>query len=309
MHSANNYQRDLDLNLLRVFLVVAECGSVTEAAARLYLTQPAVSAALGRLAAAVGAPLFAREGRKLALTPRGQRLRSRAAPPMRALIEAASSADEFDPKTCDRVVRLGLSDMFDVLLLPKLVRSLAKSAPKLRLIASTVQFRTVGAAMASGSLDLAVTVADELPAGIARESLFKGGFALLFDPRYASLSKRRATLDQYLAHEHVIVSYNGDLRGVVEDILGISRRVRVSVASFHSVGALVEGSAMVATVPRAIAAGLSRAHPKLAVGAVPSELRLSGSSMDLLSRASQDDDAMLAFVREAIRKASREVLA
>jgi len=48
------YGRDLDLNLLRVFAVVAESGSVTEAANRLYMTQPAVSAALRRLAAATG---------------------------------------------------------------------------------------------------------------------------------------------------------------------------------------------------------------------------------------------------------------
>ena len=69
-----SYGRDLDLNLLRVFLVVAEAGSVTAAAARLYLTQPAVSAALRRLTIAVGAPLFVRQGRSLALSSRGAAL-------------------------------------------------------------------------------------------------------------------------------------------------------------------------------------------------------------------------------------------
>lgn len=65
------YGRDLDLNLLRVFAVVAEAGSVTEAAGRLYLTQPAVSAALRRLTATLGAPLFVRRGRSLVLSSRG----------------------------------------------------------------------------------------------------------------------------------------------------------------------------------------------------------------------------------------------
>ena len=69
-----NYGRDLDLNLLRVFAVVAETGSVTQAAARLYLTHPAVSAALRRLTTAVGAPLFVRQGRGLVLGSRGARL-------------------------------------------------------------------------------------------------------------------------------------------------------------------------------------------------------------------------------------------
>jgi LysR family transcriptional activator of mexEF-oprN operon len=48
------YGRDLDLNLLRVFAVVADAGSVTAAAGRLYLTQPAVSAALRRLTTVIG---------------------------------------------------------------------------------------------------------------------------------------------------------------------------------------------------------------------------------------------------------------
>src|SRR4029079_11162655 len=71
-HMHENYGRDLDLNLLRVCVVVADAGSVTGAASRLYLTQPAVSAALKRLQRAVGAPLLARRGRGLALTERGQ---------------------------------------------------------------------------------------------------------------------------------------------------------------------------------------------------------------------------------------------
>ena len=56
-----DYGRDLDLNLLRVFAVVAEAGSVTQAAARLYLTQPAVSAALRRLRTAVINPYCSRD--------------------------------------------------------------------------------------------------------------------------------------------------------------------------------------------------------------------------------------------------------
>src|ERR1700759_4756013 len=94
-----NYARDLDLNLLRVFVVVAEQRSVTQAAARLYLTQPAVSAALRRLTPAVGAPLFVRQGRGLALTARGEQLLARSQVHLTALIDAALSPAELDLKT------------------------------------------------------------------------------------------------------------------------------------------------------------------------------------------------------------------
>src|SRR5688572_20510183 len=104
------YARDLDLNLLRVFIVVAEAGSVTVAASRLYLTQPAVSASLRRLTGAVGAPLFVRSGRGLALTARGERLLRVARPHLQALVDAATTPVAFDSRTSDRIIRLGLSD-------------------------------------------------------------------------------------------------------------------------------------------------------------------------------------------------------
>src|SRR5690242_20704011 len=104
------YGRDLDLNLLRVFAVVAETGSVTAAAQCLYLTQPAVSAALRRLTTTVRAPLFVRSGRGLALTSRGERLRAGLQPHLQAIVDAALSPPSFDPTTSDRTIRLGLSD-------------------------------------------------------------------------------------------------------------------------------------------------------------------------------------------------------
>jgi LysR family transcriptional activator of mexEF-oprN operon len=170
-----SYGRDLDLNLLRVFAVVAEAGSVTEAAGRLYLTQPAVSAALRRLTTTVGAPLFARRGRGLVLTSRGERLRATLIPHLQAVVDAALSSPAFDPATSERTLRLGLSNSAEVTLVPQLLKVFAREAPRMRMIVVPVQFRTVGAALATG-LDAAVTVADQLPASVRRQTLYRGGF-------------------------------------------------------------------------------------------------------------------------------------
>src|SRR4051812_12990440 len=147
-----NYARDLDLNLLRVFVVVAEHCSVTQAAARLYLTQPAVSAALRRLTAAVGTPLFVRQGRGLALTARGEQLLTRSRLHLAALIDAALAPAELDPRTSERTLRLGLADAAELWLLPDLLRVLAREAPHMRVISLPVNFRTVGDAIASQRL-------------------------------------------------------------------------------------------------------------------------------------------------------------
>ena len=150
--------RDLDLNLLRVFAVVAEIGSVTEAAKCLYLTQPAVSAALRRLTTTIGAPLFARSGRGVVLTSRGERVRAGLQPHLQAVVDAALAPPTFDPATSDHTIRLGLSDPSEVWLLPPLLRVLEREAPRMRVVAIPVQLRTVAAALAGG-LDAAITVA------------------------------------------------------------------------------------------------------------------------------------------------------
>ncbi|RKH32848.1 LysR family transcriptional regulator [Corallococcus praedator] len=298
------YGRNLDLNLLRVFIVVAEAGSVTAAAERLYLTQPAVSAALRRFASAVGAPLFVRSGRGLVLTTRGERLLASARPHLGALVEATLSPVSFDPMTSERTVRLGLSDVTEAWLLPPLLQILAREAPRMTLVVLPVQFRTVVEALTRSTVDLAVTVADELPAGTQRLELFNGGFVCLYDPRHARVG-RRLTLERYLEHEHVIVSYNGDLRGVVEDHFDVQRRVRVSVPTFQSIGALVDGSALLATVPLMVARDILRLRPHLQTTAVP--LALQGTPLELLWRGAVEDDEAIRFIRDRVVQVTKDL--
>jgi len=297
--------RDLDLNLLRVFAVVAETGAVTEAARRLYLTQSAVSAALRRLTTAVGAPLFLRSGRGIALTGRGARLRAVLDAHLGAIVEGALAPAKFDPSTTERTLRIGLSDSAELWALPPLLRVLEQEAPHMRIIALPVQFRTVGAALASG-LAAAVTVADDLPATIRRERLFHGGFTCLYDPRHARL--RTLTEAEYFARDHIIVSYNGDLRGIVEDVFDKSRKVRCSVSGFANIGALVEGTAMLATIPAFVAAKIRASRPHLKTKPLPRSLALpiEGSYVELLWPAVTEDDEPCQFVRAKIREIARK---
>src|SRR3954470_23366579 len=135
--------RSLDLNLLPVLVAVADTGSVTAAAQRLYLTQSAISAALGRLKGAIGEAVIIRHGRRVVLTERGARLVAQARPHLDAILQAALLPAAFDPKTSDRILRLGLADIFDEWLLPALLHFLDREAPNLRLICRPIQFRTV----------------------------------------------------------------------------------------------------------------------------------------------------------------------
>jgi DNA-binding transcriptional LysR family regulator len=99
--------QDIDLNLLRVFDAVLQARGVTPAAARLGLTQPAVSNALARLRALFGDPLFLRTPGGMDATPFAREL----AEPVRqalALLESAlAHGPGFDPATSSRAFRFG----------------------------------------------------------------------------------------------------------------------------------------------------------------------------------------------------------
>jgi LysR family transcriptional regulator, mexEF-oprN operon transcriptional activator len=251
----------------------------------------------------VGAPLFVRAGRGIELTARGQRMLASARPHLEALVEAALSPASFDPKTSERTVRIGLSDTNEAWLLAPLLRALAEEAPRLGLVVIPVQFRTVADARGSAAIDLAVTVADDLPAGTRRRTLFTGSFVCLYDPRHAPAGKKRLTMERYLAHDHIIVSYNGDLRGIVEDVLGVERRVRVSVPSFQSVGAVVEGSALLATVPAMVASEITSLRPHLRAAPLP--FVLAGTPMELLWRSAVEDDEAIRLVADLVERVAK----
>ena len=298
------HARDLDLNLLRVLVAVADTGSVTKAAARLYLTQSAVSAALGRLSEALDTPMLVRHGRGVILTSRAARLVTEVRPLLEAMLQASLAPARFDPRTSERTIRLGLSDFADEWLLPPLLRRMGRDAPGMRLICTPVQFRTVVEALGTRRVDVAATFIDKLPPAILRTPLNRGLFVCLFDPRHAHLGARPSKRT-YLAQEHVIVSYNGDLRGTVEDTLGVERRIRCSVAGFSAIGAIVDGSALVATLPEAFAAQIIRQRPHLRSARFPFVHRAGG--MDLLWPAALDEDEACAFVRAAILEIAGQV--
>lgn len=303
--------RDLDLNLLRVFVLVAEGGSVTGAASRLYLTQPAVSAALRRLADAVGAPLFSKHGRGLVLTPRGEQLLAETREPLLALARAATTPRAFAPATDETTFRLGLGDALEGLLAPALLRAMRSVAPHQRLVVVPVQFRTVADAFTHRAIDLAVAVADELPRDVQREELFGGSFVCLFDPRQVRVVVGEDGVvkeDDYFAHEHVIVSYNRDLRGLVEDLSRGARvrDVRCSMPSFAHVGAVVQGGPLLATVPALVARSIQAARPALRTALLPFDS--GGSPTELLWPLATDGDAAHVFFRDLVRRVAQEVV-
>jgi DNA-binding transcriptional LysR family regulator len=243
---------DVDLNLLRVFDTVLRERGVTAAAARLGLTQPAVSNALARLRAVFGDALFVRTPAGMDATPFAREL----AEPVRqalALLESAlAHGPGFDPATSTRAFRFYMSDLGQIEFLPPLLERVQRDAPGVRLEAAGLDVEDIAGALAAGALDLAVGFLPGLRAPVQRTALFRDPYLCLMraDHKIKSLTKKT-----FLNASHVLVTYRGG-HHVIEEAFeraGISRRIALRVPHFTVVPMVLERTDLILTLPARVA--------------------------------------------------------
>ncbi|EFH09824.1 LysR family transcriptional regulator [Pseudoroseomonas cervicalis] len=246
-----------DLNLLRLFVALAEERHVTRAGERLFLSQPAASGGLKRLRAQFGDPLLVRQAGELRLTPRAEALYAAIAPRLRQLDAEIAAATPFDPAQDARSFVLGATDAVAFALLPPLLARLRRQAPLCGVSVRTGDHRTLPAMLAQGEIGTALGfLGQDLPANARMRVLGHSDWMLLRDPATPPVT----SLEEYCARPHALISPRGDLGGLVDALLrqqGLSRRVVVGVSSFALLSAVLPGTDLVATVPDFVAERLS----------------------------------------------------
>jgi DNA-binding transcriptional LysR family regulator len=245
--------QDLDLNLLRVFDAVLHDRTVTAAAARLRLTQPAVSNALGRLRQLLGDPLFVRTASGMEATPFARGV----ADPVRqalALIETAlAQGPGFEPATATRAFRFYMSDLGQVEFLPPLVERVQRLAPGVHLEAVAVDIEDIADALASGALDIVVGFLPGLGPPIARRALFRDPYVCLMR---ADHPIERLTRKKFLEASHALVTYRAGGHRVIEEALeraGVARRIALRVPHFTVMPMVLERTDLILTLPARVA--------------------------------------------------------
>jgi DNA-binding transcriptional LysR family regulator len=265
----------LDLNLLAALGALLDEGSVTGAAARLGVGQPAASHALGRLRELFGDPLLVRAGRRMAPTPRAEALRE---PLARLLDDAARlvrGAAPFDPARTARTFVLLCPDLLAPAL-PRVVARLSRRAPGARL--EVTDRRAEGAAgLGPGRADLALVPAPDEGPGLVRRGLGAVHFAVLARRGHPALG-RAFDAGAWAAHPHVMVRTGHRGRGFVADALaraGLERRVGLLVPTFLAALVATAETDFFFTAPRELVApllprfGLRALEPPLAIPPVP----------------------------------------
>jgi len=286
----------VDLNLLVVLHQLLLDRQVSRAAVALGLSQPAVSNALRRLRGLLGDELFLRSPRGMVPTPLALGLAEPVADALRLLHGALNQPQGFAPAHTTRRVTLAMSDIGEITFLPPLLARLATLAPGLTL--STVRNTTqdLPEALASGQVDLAIGLLPQLQAGFYQRRLFSQRYVCLLRQGHA-LDKRRISLAEYSAAEHLVVVAAGTGHGQVDELLaraGVQRRVRLSVPHFVAVGHILQATDLVATVPEKLAQ--SMAQP-FGLRAVPHPAALPAVAINLFWHATVNQDPANQWLR------------
>jgi DNA-binding transcriptional LysR family regulator len=263
--------RTLDLNLLKAFDALMDERSVTRAAQRLALTQPAVSGMLGRLREAFGDPLFVRASRGVVPTARAEAL----APAVRqVLLEVAALLQplQFDPATAALTMTVAATDYaLRAVVLPWLT-ALRAQAPGVRIAVQPIDDTRIGAQLERGDIDLALTTPQAAPPELHARTLFDEHYVCVARHDHPALAGGPCTLDTFCAQDHALVSYGGPaFEGATDHALaalGRQRRVVASVGSFLMLPELLRRTDLIAVAPSRLVAderGLGRCTPPLDV--------------------------------------------
>lgn len=260
-----------DLNLLRTLSALLETRSVSRAADRLGVTQPAVSGMLARLREAFGDPLFVRTQRGMLPTPQAEALAPQLAQVL-AGMEALLHPGAFDPARATLTLRIAATDYAQrAVLLPFLDR-LRREAPGVRLSVRPVA-ADFARQLAEGGLDMALVTPEMSPGSLKARRLFDETYVTLLRADHP-LRADVMTLDGFCALDHAIMSHDGSAFAGPTDAalekLGRRRRVVVSVPNFTVLIDLIRRTDVIALVP----SRLVTAEP--GVLALPPPLRVEG---------------------------------
>src|SRR5581483_9992217 len=150
--------RKLDLNLLVAFQVLVRERSVSRAAERLFLGQPAMSGALARLRDFFQDEILVRTGRGMAPTTKALALAAQLAPVLESLRATLFEQPAFDPATQSRTFHLGMRDWVESWLMPALMVRVQRAAPRVRLAVRASDARLGARMLEDEEMDLGVSV-------------------------------------------------------------------------------------------------------------------------------------------------------
>lgn len=244
-----------EIGLLIALDALLEHESVTDAAQRLGISQPAMSAQLARLRTLFNDPLLTASGRKLVPTVRALELKTPLRTHLANLDLLVRENVQFDPETTDRTFRVIGTDYVHAVLSAPLLRAVAKQAPRARLALLPFDPTIVWSQLEQDDADLALALPMNLP-DAKRRSGFSEDFVIIQRKGHPR-GQSEFSLDEFCSVEHVLISpEGGGFYGATDKALakmGRARRVTRSLPSFLLAPTVVATSDLIAMIPTRLA--------------------------------------------------------
>jgi DNA-binding transcriptional LysR family regulator len=294
----------IDFNLLVTLDALLAERSVSRAAQRLNLSQPALSAQLARLREMLGDPLFVPSHRGMTPTPLALGLQAPLAAALAQLRDVVTAARAFDPARDEFTLHVACSDYVQAALLLDFTLALRRDAPGLRIALRPADSARLEAQMEKGDVDLAVLTPEGIAESLRSRPLFEERYVFIARRGHPALRRPLVTA-RFCELDHVMVSpRGGSFTTPVDEVLdaqGLRRRVVVSASTFHSVLDLVERSDLVALVPARMVEGRPN---RLRVLEPP--LPVPGFAIRMAWHNRNHGDAAQRWVREQLVAFARE---
>ncbi|RJG23445.1 LysR family transcriptional regulator [Massilia cavernae] len=254
-------ETQFDLNLIAVFDALLRERNVTRAAEDLDMSQSAMSHALKRLRVFFNDPLFVKTGSGMQPTPRALELSSTVLGLMGTIRADLLVHAGFEAHASRRQFSLCMTDMGELIFLPRLVERLRQVAPFCTVRVLQISPRQIAAALESGEADLALGSLHSMPEGLFQQQLFTRSFVTLVNKGRKDIGDTM-TVEQFFAMEHIVVSLSGkkeDGYDSVVDEYGTKRRIYLTTPHFLTVPLMIERNPdLIATVPRELASAFAR---------------------------------------------------
>ena len=255
----------IDLHLIRVLHTVLTERSVSRAAMRLGMHQPAVSAALKRLRELAGDPILVRSGAGMVPTDAGLRMVEPASTILRGAEVLFSDARGFDPLTATQTFRLAASDYLDPQFLPQLVAQLKAQAPLTRIEIHPLSADSpYQGHLAQGDIDVVIGNWLRPPGELHRGELFADDVVCLVAQDHPAVRRGWSEQD-WLDCEHVAPTpMHPGAPGVIDEHLtglGLARNITARCAHFGLIPAMVASSLLVLTTGRQFCERYLDRHP------------------------------------------------
>ena len=254
------HDRKFDLNLLLAFDALIRERNVTRAADQLGLTQSAMSHALRRLRDFYADPLFVRVGDVMKPTPYAENITQSVVDVVAVIRGKLMTQASFDPATSKRVFGLCLTDMGELVFLPRLIEHFHEVAPHCRIKTVQVPAERISATLESGEADLALGSHYVTAPELFQQELFLHTFACIVSIRNTEITES-ISLEQFLRMQHVSVmlSDRSSLYDRAIDEMGLQREIYLTTPHFLMVPMILEQNPnLVATVPRELARVFTR---------------------------------------------------